>query len=184
MPDKRIEKTQEAVKEALLEIMKKTRLSQITVSGLANEAGISRSTFYANFQNVNEVFEMLIVDFMMETRALVSQLRCKGCEAEASDDKTPYCIAVRTTDRYRNVVREAEFLPTLLQLVDDDVLGEFVLKPYLDLGVSPSEAKTLLIFQIAGCHTAALSCVDDSTWRKTQSVLDTFIAGGMKAVRQ
>lgn len=183
MVDKRVKRTREALKEALLEALKSTRLSQITVSSLAAMAGVSRSTFYANFQNVNDIFEMLIVDFMQETRALKLQLRCRGCEGEAADGKMPYCQAVRSTERYHSLVREAEFLPSLLRLINDEVIGIFALEPYLSLDVSSDEAKALLVFQMAGCHTAALSGLDDTEWLKVQPTLDAFISGGMKAVK-
>ena len=182
MADKRIERTRETVKNALLRLLERETLSRVTVADLAREAGISRSTFYSHFLNVLDVYELLIADFFKEIKPLDNQLRCEECLQSAQAEKTPYCIAVRTSKTYRNVVRESLFLPTMVRLAVNDQLMAQALAPYLKLGVATDTARDLYAFQMAGCHTVALSGTDDVPWADRQRVLDTFIAGGMRAV--
>lgn len=184
MTDKRILKTRAAVKQALLEILESKHLSDVSVSELSAAAGISRSTFYCNYQNVQEVFEALISDFLDETRGLRTQLRCKGCQDNALDNKTPFCVAVRKAGRYQNVVRETGFLPALLNIINSGVRGTYAQAPYLERGLSPHVAENLVSFQMAGCYTAALAGGDDKSWEATQAAIDIFIAGGLGAIRE
>lgn len=180
--DKRNEKTRAALKDALIDFLKKKRLADVSVSELFLAAGVSRSTFYSNYQNVSNVFKALVEDFAKETRSLNAQLRCRKCKEEA-EGKLPYCIAVRTTVRYSNVVREDCFLPFLLSTSEYGNNCSQILDPYLELGLSPEVASNVVRFQMAGCHAAALSEPDDTIWLETQESIDAFIAGGLNALR-
>jgi len=77
--DKRNERTQTALKNALVDALKGKRLADVSVSELCGAAGVSRSTFYSNYQNVSNVFKALVADFAKETRPLKAQLRCREC---------------------------------------------------------------------------------------------------------
>ena len=190
MPDKRNLKTIDSVKEAMLALLKRKRLSDLTVTDVASVAHISRSTFYGNFRNVYEVYELLVMDFLgRETKTLKSQISCGKCrdahcaggkEASCEDARLPYCVAVRSTVRYREVTREAEFLPSLLKIIQED---EDSVAFFMELGVDPAVARSLLTFQMAGCHAAALGAAAGEAWPACKSAIDAFIAGGMDAVR-
>lgn len=180
--DKRNERTHTALKDALVGALKKKHLADVTVSELCAAAGVSRSTFYNNYQNVSNVFKALVDDFAKEARPLKAQLRCRECK-QGAEGKLPYCIAVRTTVRYSDVVREDCFLPLLLDAAGFADSRTQILNPYLELGLSPKAASNAMRFQMAGCHAAALSEPDDETWLETQESIDTFIAGGLNALR-
>lgn len=180
--DKRNERTQTALKNALVDALKGKRLADVSVSELCGAAGVSRSTFYSNYQNVSNVFKALVADFAKETRPLKAQLRCRECK-EGDEGRLPYCIAVRTTARYRDVVREDCFLPLLLDAAEFADSATQTLNPYLELGLSPKVASNVMRFQMAGCHAVALSEPDDGVWLETQEKIDTFIAGGLNALK-
>lgn len=180
--DKRNERTRAALKDALVDSLKKKRLADISVSELCLAATVSRSTFYSNYQNVSNVFKALVEDFAKETRSVNAQIHCRKCKEEV-DGKLPYCIAVRTTVRYRDVVREDCFLPLYLDALEFDSTRSQILNPFLELGLSPEVASNVMRFQMAGCHAAALREPDDAIWLETQEGIDTFIAGGLNALR-
>lgn len=184
MTDKRVLKTQASVKEALLTLLQSRHLAQISVSEIATTANISRSTFYSNYQNIHEVFDDLVRDFMKDARALKLQLRCKGCRAGDEDGKTPFCMALREPGPYKNMTREPEFLPALLRIAKEDPLRLDALAPYIGLGLPNEVAEGLFLFQMAGCYTAALDITDNRCWAETQTAIDTFVAGGLSAVRR
>ena len=183
MPDKRNAKTQKRAKDALLDLLKSKSLREVSVSELARVAGISRSAFYGNFQNVFDVYRLLVVDFLSETSPLERQLRCSECHGGRKQEALPYCLAVRTTKTYRNVVREPQYLSCALDIMLRDLRSEGALAPYLNLGLTPSQARALLCFQMAGCHNAALEGCSAKEWESNQKVIDAFIAGGMNAVK-
>lgn len=57
-----VDKSKQAVKDALLETMYLKPFNQITVNELIEKAGISRGTFYAHFSNLEDVRQQLIED--------------------------------------------------------------------------------------------------------------------------
>ncbi len=61
--DLRIIKTKKKLSEACIDLMKEKPLSDIKVSELCEKAGISRATFYNNFNSVDEIFTYFITCF-------------------------------------------------------------------------------------------------------------------------
>lgn len=57
--DRRSRRTREALRTALLRLLKTKPLKSITVSELAREADINRATFYTHYQDVNDLFTSL-----------------------------------------------------------------------------------------------------------------------------
>ena len=60
--DKRVAKTQKAVKDALLKLLAQKDFKQISITDLAREAGINRATFYMHFNSTHEVVSAIGVD--------------------------------------------------------------------------------------------------------------------------
>lgn len=60
MEDARIIKTRKYLKEALLSLLSTSNLSDINVARLCNKAEINRSTFYAHYKNVLELYEEIV----------------------------------------------------------------------------------------------------------------------------
>ena len=56
-------RTEGAVKEALLALLAKKQLADITVSELSREAHVSRSTFYEHFGNPADVYDAMLSAF-------------------------------------------------------------------------------------------------------------------------
>ena len=57
MEDIRIVKTKESLFETLIDLLNFTRFENITVSKLCKEARVNRSTFYAHYKNIDELFK-------------------------------------------------------------------------------------------------------------------------------
>ena len=131
---------------------------------------------------MSNVFKALVEDFAKETRSVNTQLHYRKCKEEV-EGKLPYCIAVRTTVRYRDVVREDCFLPLYIDVLEFDSTCSQIHNLYLELGLSPEVASNVIRFQMAGCHAAALREPDDAIWLATQESIDSFIAGGLNTLR-
>lgn len=68
--ERRVRKTQIAVESALLELLKEKKLSQITISELAERADINRKTFYNNYSSIEDVLtsiESKITSFIFDS---------------------------------------------------------------------------------------------------------------------
>ena len=182
--DIRNERTERAILDAFLDELSEKPLASITVSAVAKRAGISRSTFYAHFSNVRDVFDRALGDFVRNIRELNVQLRCASCGDDGLDAeaKLPFCVALRRAGRYDALVRSPEFLPAYLGLVDSSE-GNAVLESLVDAGVQPETARNVMRFQLSGCYAVALSTPPDADWRALQRALDDYIRGGIAALR-
>lgn len=74
MPDRRIAKTKQAIRTALLTLLKNKALEEITVTELTKKANIERKTFYLHYNNIREVveeiFQLTAEQIAKETRGL------------------------------------------------------------------------------------------------------------------
>ncbi|MCD8819200.1 TetR/AcrR family transcriptional regulator [Mammaliicoccus sciuri] len=62
--DRRVLKSQKAIKEALLELMQYTQFEKITINSIADKANVSRGTIYLNFIDKYHILEKCIDDEM------------------------------------------------------------------------------------------------------------------------
>ncbi|MFP7170295.1 TetR/AcrR family transcriptional regulator [Terribacillus halophilus] len=65
-PDKRVERTQQALKEALLKLMANKPLPKIHISEITEAAGVSRGTFYTHYEKKEDLLEELSEDMLDE----------------------------------------------------------------------------------------------------------------------
>lgn len=180
MGDARSEKSIDAVKGALLRLLVAKRLEDISMSELAREAGVSRSTLYSHFGNVLDVYAVLVVDVAGNMRSLGTHLHCSDCVEEGS---RPFCQVLREAGDYAPVVRDARFLPMMFALAEQGGIGGGALNLYAQLGMSRLQANALFRFQISGCYAVALADVSPGEWDVVQRTLDAFVRGGIAAVR-
>jgi len=171
-------RTDEAVKKALCKLLGIKPLSDITVSELAREANVSRSTFYEHFGNPGDVYDALVADVMGEMAPLMSQVACSdGFRREGR----PFCALVRDAGDFAPAVRDNRFLDSFLvqggAYAEHDLFGLLV-----DAGYSDSEARAVCAFQMSGCFSAARSSsASDEDWERIRAVIDRFILGGIAA---
>lgn len=180
MGDVRYEKRDAAIKEALLRLLTGRKLEDVSMSDLASEAGVSRSTLYAHYGNVQDVYAALVVEFLGDLRSLESHLRCSDC---AQSSGRPFCVALREAGPYAPVVRDERFMPLLFALVEQGAFPGGVSNMFSDLGMSRMQADALYRFQMSGCYAVALADVSTGEWDIVQRTLDAFIRGGINAVR-
>ena len=184
MSDIRNERTEQAIRQAMLDLLKKKPFDCLSVTEVATAAGVSRSTFYAHFANLQEVFEALAREPHNTLRDLGVQLRCGADAEETGMPKRPYCMALRDAGPYEALVKDPHYLSELKNVLGD-VLGPWAEQNiYCATGIGADQASALLLFQMAGCYTAAMSCNDDVAWEKTRVSIDAFIRAGLGGLRQ
>lgn len=57
--DRRIEKTQKSIRDAIINLIEEKDVSQITVKELAERANINRKTFYMHYSSIENVFDKI-----------------------------------------------------------------------------------------------------------------------------
>ncbi|MDT0704383.1 TetR/AcrR family transcriptional regulator [Mammaliicoccus sciuri] len=68
--DRRVGKSQKAIKEALLELMRHTQFEKITINSIADKANVSRGTVYLNFMDKQDILEKCISDEMEKLKEI------------------------------------------------------------------------------------------------------------------
>lgn len=176
----RSERGRERIKQALRAILLERRLVDVTVSDVARAARMSRTTFYANYRNIGEVYEDLVLDFQRDIQTVPERLSCAACHGRS--DTVPFCEKVRNAGEYAGVVGDPMFSNVWIDLVDSEAR-----KDYIDrlraAGVTDLQARALFQFQINGCLMVAQSPIaDEGDWGEIQRILDAFIAGGLSSL--
>ena len=171
-------RTETAVKEALLVLLSRKPLADITVSELSREAHVSRSTFYEHFGNPADVYDAVVRDYASDTLPLMSQITCSdGFKPKGR----PFCSLVREAGSYGPVVREGRFLDAFLNkregMDQHDLFALLTNAGYTDI-----QAEAVCSFQMSGCFAAARSsAASDEEWAQIRAVVDRFILGGIAA---
>ncbi|PTG02991.1 TetR family transcriptional regulator, partial [Staphylococcus chromogenes] len=59
MTDRRVRKTQKAIKGALIQLLKQHPFEQITIQHIADEADINRATFYQHYLDKYDLLDQI-----------------------------------------------------------------------------------------------------------------------------
>ncbi len=178
--DIRNDRTEKAIADGLLKVLKKKRFADISVSEVARAAQVSRSTFYAHFSGLDEVFSFSVRTLLERTRTLNAQLRCASCESPAPG--VPFCVQIRENTPFRPLIEDPQFLPTYLEIMRTEE-ADIVAKELAAAGVEPLVIDAIIRFQMSGCYAVSTSLRDNENWGQVQAALDTFIRGGLNALR-
>ena len=77
----RSRKTRERLKEALLRLLARRDILDVTVSRLCQEAGVNRSTFYAHYQDIYDLLTKIEEDMLEDFQRALAPLLEPGPEA-------------------------------------------------------------------------------------------------------
>lgn len=166
------------IAEALLVLLGEKPLGSISVVDLCAQAGVSRSTFYAHFSNVDDVYRELVRELVLTTSAIQPQLRCADC---TNSEKQPLCELLRPGGKYHHLTSEERFTQTYF----DICTAEFKDGTNVYDGVCDDKdiAYALFCFQMMGCIGAARTVPEATDWNRVRPMLDAFIRGGLNSVR-
>ena len=167
------------ITEALLALLEDRSLDDISVVDLCAVADVSRSTFYAHFSNVADVYCELVRELVLTTSAIQPQLRCADC---TNSNKQPLCELLRPDGKYHNLTNEERFMRTYIDIGMAE-LNDETTNVYHDVCTDKDLAYALFCFQMMGCIGAAKTMPESTDWNQVRPVLDAFIRGGLHSVR-
>ena len=173
----RTTRTREDIKRALKTLLGTKRLTEITIAEVSREAGVSRSTYYAHYRNLGDVYEELVLDFQVDVQTLPEHFDCETCRG--ATEIVPFCEKIRHAGSYAGVVEDPRFFPTWLALIEGDVRQEYLAR-LERAGLTRQQALAVFRFHMSGCLAVAqASRESDESWKEIQRVLDEFIDGGL-----
>lgn len=83
-PDRRIQKTKTAIHNALVKLMARKSVSEITVQELTDTANISRKTFYLHYKDLTDVFHEIETEFLKNLHILLRTCDFTKCQGGIS----------------------------------------------------------------------------------------------------
>ncbi|PWW02847.1 TetR family transcriptional regulator [Paenibacillus cellulosilyticus] len=84
--DRRIMKTQEALKKAVIELMSEKNFDEITIQDIADRANVNRGTIYLHYQDKYDLLDKLIETHINE----LGEMGEWACELEWAEALVPY----------------------------------------------------------------------------------------------
>ena len=168
------------LEQALLRLLKQKPLRRITVTELCEAAAVSRSTFYAHYSNVDDIYQELLRRFALDSTSLNTQL--EGGSEEDSRPHRPLCSMIRDSEDYAGLVDEERFMQGFLDTCRAEY-PEASYGVYRDICSNPDAARALYVFQMTGCIAAAKALGPSCDWDAAKKTIDVFIRGGIQAVK-
>lgn len=72
--DRRVEKTQDAISQALTDLTKEKSLQKVTVRDLCQRANINRSTFYLHYKNIDDLIQSIEADIATSLAEVIGSI--------------------------------------------------------------------------------------------------------------
>lgn len=153
--DRRVRRTQAAIKKAFLSLLKEKAIDKITVTELCREVDINRSTFYQHYCDIYQLLEDIKSDFLARSGALAEKI--------VEEDISPNDVTVRILHYiYEN--KELLYLllfqyrqPDLEKKIHEGILNLFCTKVLQSYTVPSSVTRAafddLLLFLTAGFYS-------------------------------
>ncbi len=84
--DRRILKTQESLKKAVIELMSEKKFDDITIQDIADRANVNRGTIYLHYQDKYDLLDKIIESLINELK----EMDAWACEMDWTDALVPY----------------------------------------------------------------------------------------------
>ena len=158
--DRRAIYTQTLIKSSFLELLQTHSFTSISVTALAERAGIGRNTFYRHFNNTFDVLEAAIEDALTEVFTVFAFIGI-GEESSFRSFVAPFCEYVLGTKRYRLLFTD----PDLRSIVISKIVARF-----------PNAPEAHVRFYSAGMLEVCSSYANAPEEQKTRAIaaLDTI----------
>ena len=197
--DRRTLYTRKAVKDALLELLRREGYSKVTVASLCREAEITRTTFYAHYAGIHEVVDELVDEALMVAEAAAGGLSTKERMDElklilARDDWSSLrdrecvlgpCQRVADDPRYRVVFTDPELSDYVLHRIYISEKDAFIEYLTGDAGLSPAEADRIFTTMVYGTFyvNRSMNFEKNEEWYRMQLLVNRMFFDGVESIR-
>ena len=197
--ERRAAATKEAIKDTMLDLLKKTPFNDISISLLCREAGVGRATFYTHYNGLTDVIDELADDAIDATKRskapglsgvsiLLEKMHTTMDPAALAPymELLPVCQRVADQPKYRPLFFD-EFLSDYMMMRIFRRERELMLPYFMEnSGMTPMQAEKVFLFGIAGAYAVnrSMNWKKDADWYEVQKVLLTFLEGGNEALKK
>lgn len=171
--------TRRAIKDALLDTLRRKPFDTIFVTEICRAVGISRGTFYIHYKSLDAVIEDILDDVFDHTKAMPSQL-CLYRWA-THEDGMPLCMFIRGNRKYAVLLQDPSLRARLIDRLMDKTLEGLLdgIEGHTDL--TREQLEGFYTFQLNGCLATITKYLDasDEEWKHIQKTVDGVMRDGM-----
>ena len=182
--DKRKLDSRKKIKEAFISLHAREGYDAVTVSGVCNEAGISRGTFYAHFKNVTEVLDQILDEALEGTGKFWARYLNIDPQDVADECRMPFCVFVRESKTYQKIFTDDAFFSRIVDKLVDRSFDKYYAFISENSSLSESELRALLGFQTSGCLSITKMGIREGKdeWNCIRKCIDGFVKRGIKGL--
>lgn len=184
--DVRTIRTRASIRESLLSLLEDRMLECVRVKDVCDLVGINRSTFYTHYDNVFEVLDEALDDFLYDGEPSIRTYRCNiSCEEEYN---CPYgiCDKVRNDPRYAKVLFNDSLRPYIVRKIASKSKAKYVRSLIEQCELTDIEADYIFHFQLNGCLAInkLIYETDYDDGEHINRLIASFIQGGLTHFRK
>lgn len=178
--DIRTIQTKKAIKQTLLQQMKKTAFNKITVTEICKKVGIHRGTFYLHFCDLYAVLDELINEILLEEPFQENY----HCSLNAEHYQCPYgiCNKIHTHPEYGVIFFDDSLRSMIINKIATQCKEKYLSALCQQLTLSKEDAETIFYFQLNGCLAINKNIYHNGgkNWENSRDLIGGFIQSGLK----
>lgn len=165
MENRKVKLTKRLLKEALIELLNKKDLNNITIKELCSLAELNRSTFYAHYQDIYQLLNEITIDMVShipfaEGINNYNIRNLEECIQYIQQNKKVYSVLLNQGLFQKHILKKS------LEIFENNSLQNGAMK---NCDIEYYEA--LSAYCIAGCEKFLLYCLDSSIPIKNQAII-------------
>lgn len=196
--DRRVIYTKNAIKDALLELMKEKSFEKLSISRVCEAAQITRTTFYSHYDSLEQVLDELINEAfevaeyssttlsMSLPQRLHYLLQFDTVEAlREHNSDLPTCQRIADMPKYRVLFQDrtlSEYIKNkLFRMMKPSVIPEIV--EYCR--ISQAEAERMFRYMLSGSYevNSSLNWIKNDEWFASRLAILRVETAGLEAIR-
>lgn len=176
--DRRTRFTRQAIRNALLSLLREKPYSKISVTEICRVADINRGTFYIHYYDVDDVLDELLESAFSGVSHVIDHIMCVHREACTY----PFCQRVQENPEIRTLFLDDTAAEKIIRKVSATNREPFVNYLMQNSNLSRLQAEAVYCFQINGCLSINRQMLKagEKDWHTVQETVDRFIRAGLK----
>ena len=177
--DRRIVRSKKAIRDAFFSELQKKEYSKITITDIANAAGINRKTFYSYYDGVEDLFEEIETELINKFRPLFSTLDIKSTTFSARSFFDRFNQLAQDDFETYTLLNQCGQLPHLFGKVQELVVDIIMSQVEVEIDDPHEKARLMLMSEFVA--TGILSMVSYWIAEPSDISLDEFtdLAGNL-----
>ncbi len=176
--DRRTKYTRNAIRDALMELLKTKPYSKISVTEICRLAEINRGTFYIHYYDVDDVLDDILSLAFSDVSGTIDHVLCPHKETCTY----PFCQKIQESTDLRPLFLDETISERIIQRLSESSKEDFVSYLMRHSSLTFEQAEAIFYFQINGCLTINRLMLKNNCrdWHQVQECVDRFIRAGLK----